>query len=83
MLVLDDTGLPKQNKSSVGMQHQYSSTAAANKEAAKSWSALDMSSIIQTRASHCDFPLSAHFHLPEAWIEDRGRYQDTHVPEPT
>jgi SRSO17 transposase len=81
VLVLDETGLPKQGKSSVGVQHPSSGTDAASQATANSWSAPSRWSMIQARASRGDFPLSARLSLPEIWAEDRERRQSAHVPE--
>jgi SRSO17 transposase len=80
VLVLDDTGLPKQGKSSVGVQHQYSGTLGKQGNCQLVVSAeyvVDDPSTSQP----LHWPLSACLYLPEIWAEDRERRQSVHVPE--
>ncbi len=80
VLVLDEVGLPKQGKASVGVQHQYCG-------------ALGKQGICQVVVSAeyvvddpgtsrpLHWPLTARLYLPERWTEDRTRCQKCHVPE--
>jgi len=78
--VLDDTGLPKQGESSVGVQHQYSGTVGKQGNCQLVVSAeyvVDDPSTSQP----LHWPLSARLYLPEIWAEDQYRRQSAHVPE--
>jgi SRSO17 transposase len=80
VLVLDDTGLPKQGNASVGVQHQYSGTLGKQGNCQIVVSAeyvVDDPSTSQP----LHWPLSARLYLPEIWAEDRERRQSVHVPE--
>jgi SRSO17 transposase len=82
ILVLDDTGLPKQGKASAGVARQYSGTLGkvGNCQVVVSAEYVedDPSS---SRPLH--WPVSAHLYLSEAWIADEKRRQRTHIPEET
>jgi len=80
ILVLDDTGLPKQGTASVGVAPQYSGTLGkiGNCQVVVSaeYLADDPAS-----SSPYHFPVSARLYLPESWISDQERRKRTHVPE--
>jgi SRSO17 transposase len=80
VLVLDDTGLPKQGRSSVGVQHQYSGTLGKQGNCQLVVSAeyvVDDPSTSQP----LHWPVSARLYLPEIWVEDEERCHSAHVPE--
>lgn len=73
VLVIDDTGIPKQGKRSVGVQRQYSGTLGkiGNCQVA-------VSSIL--RAGNSNWLLALELYLPSDWIEDKARRQRTNIP---
>lgn len=80
VLVFDDTGLPKQGKSSVGVQHQYSGTLGKQANGQLVISAEDVVDHPST-SQPLHWPLSVRLYLPEIWAEDPERRQSVHVPE--
>lgn len=72
--ILDDTGLPKKGKASVGVARQYCGATGKidNCQSVVSW--------------HCSgqgrhFPALAQLYLPEAWSTDKARMEKAGVPE--
>jgi len=79
LLVLDDTGLPKQGRSSVGVARQYSGTLGkvANCQVVVS------AHYVADEPTSCapvHWPLTAQLYLPEAWATDPARRAKVHVP---
>lgn len=80
VLVLDDTGLPKQGKASVGVQHPYSGTLGKQGTCQIIVSAQYMVDD-STTSQPLHWPISARLYLPKVWTEDPARCQRCHVPE--
>lgn len=72
-LVLDDTGIPKQGKHSVGVARQYCGALGkiANCQVV-------VTSALRTK--HHMWPLAMQLYLPESWCQDDGRGSQANVP---
>jgi SRSO17 transposase len=79
ILVLDDTGLPKQGRSSVGVARQYSGTLGKVANCQVVVSAHYVADEPTSRAP-VHWPLTAQLYLPEAWATDPARRATVHVP---
>jgi SRSO17 transposase len=79
ILVLDDTGLPKQGRGSVGVARQYSGTLGKIANCQVIVSAHDVADEPTSRAP-VHWPLTAQLYLPEAWATDRARRAKVRVP---
>src|SRR5919107_5558852 len=75
VIVIDDTGFPKQGKHSVGVARQYSGTLGkrANCQVATS---------LHYASGHGDYPLALRLYLPAAWTGDDERLERARVPPP-
>ena len=73
VIVVDDTGFPKQGKHSVGVARQYSGTLGkrANCQVATS---------LHYASVHGDYPLALRLYLPEGWTSDPERLDRARVP---
>jgi SRSO17 transposase len=79
LLVLDDTGLPKQGRGSVGVARQYSGTLGkiANCQVVVS------AHYVADEPTSCapvHWPVTARLYLPEAWATDSERRAKVRVP---
>jgi SRSO17 transposase len=79
LLVLDDTGLPKQGRRSVGVARQYSGTLGKVANCQVVVSAHYVADEPTSRAP-IHWPLAAQLYLPEAWATDGARRAKVHVP---
>jgi SRSO17 transposase len=80
VLALDDTGLPKQGKASVGVARQYSGTLGKKGNC----QVLVSAEYVEDRLDRSDpvhWPVSARLYLPRGWTEDPDRCGRVHVPQ--
>lgn len=80
ILVLDDTGLPKKGRASVGVAPQYSGTLG---KIGNCQVVVSAEYLVDDPASSTPlhFPVSAQLFLPEPWAQDAKRRQQAKVPE--
>jgi len=78
VLVLDDTGLPKQGRHSVGVARHYSGTLGKVANCQVVVSAEYVADSDGSRPLH--WPVSAQLYLPEAWATDPERRRRAHIP---
>ena len=73
VLIIDDTGFPKQGTHSVGVQRQYSGTMGrvANCQVA-------VSTVLRTKRT--TWPIAMDLYLPEVWADDMDRRESAAVP---
>src|SRR5215207_2664673 len=73
VIVVDDTGFPKQGKHSVGVARQYSGTLGkrANCQVATS---------LHYASGRGEYPLALRLYLPETWTSDPDRLEQARVP---
>jgi SRSO17 transposase len=79
LLVLDDTGLPKQGRSSVGVARQYSGTLGKVANCQVIVTAHYVADDPTSRAP-VHWPVTAQLYLPEGWATDPARRSKVHVP---
>src|SRR5262244_214843 len=79
LLVLDDTGLPKQGRGSVGVARQYSGTLGTVANCQVVVSAHDVADE-PTSPAPVHWPVTARLSLPETWATDPTRRTTVHVP---
>ena len=79
LLLLDDTGLPKQGRSSVGVARQYSGTLGKVAHCQVVVSAHDVADE-PTSSAPVHWPLTARLSLPEVWAADSARRAKVRVP---
>ena len=79
LLLLDDTGLPKQGRSSVGVARQYSGTLGKVANCQVVVSAHDVADE-PTSSAPVHWPLTARLYLPEGWAAYSARRAKVRVP---
>jgi SRSO17 transposase len=79
ILLLDDTGLPKQGRRSVGVARQYAGTLGKSANCQVVVSAHYVADE-PTSSAPVHWPLTARLYLPEGWAADRDRCATVHVP---
>jgi SRSO17 transposase len=79
LLVLDDSGLPKQGRGSVGVARQYSGTLGKVANCQIIVTAHYVADEPTSRAPR-HWPVTAQLYLPEAWASDSARRAKVHVP---
>jgi SRSO17 transposase len=79
LLVLDDTGLPKQGRGSVGVARQYSGTLGKVANCQVVVTAHYIADEPTSRAP-VHWPVTARLYLPEVWATDEARRATVHVP---
>lgn len=79
LLVLDDTGLPKQGRNSVGVTRQYAGTLGKVANCQVVVSAHYVADEPTSRAP-VHWPLTAQLYLSEAWATAPARRSKVHVP---
>lgn len=73
VLIVDDTGIPKSGRHSVGVQRQYSGTLGKVGNCQ-----VVVSTVLRTK--HSTWPLAMTLYLPQAWTEDEGRRDGAAIP---
>ena len=76
VLIVDDTGIPKRGRHSVGVARQYSGTLG------KVGNCQVVVSCV-LRSKHSTWPLAMELYLPEEWAEDRTRRDSAAIPQDT
>jgi SRSO17 transposase len=79
LLLLDDTGLPTQGRSSVGVARQYAGTLGQVAHCQVVVSAHDVADA-PTSSAPVHWPLTARLSLPEVWAAESARRAKVRVP---
>lgn len=79
-LLVDEVGLLKQGHKSVGVQKQYSG-AAGRVENSQVAVDLVLATPGESGSSHHTWPLGFQLFIPEAWVQDASRREETGVPD--
>jgi SRSO17 transposase len=72
--IIDDTGIPKQGKHSVGVTRQYCGQLGKTENCQVSVS-------LSLASEHGSLPIAWRLYLPEEWATDRGRCRTAGVPD--
>ena len=83
VLILDDTSVPKQGKSSVGVARQYCGAVGKRANCQVVVSAQYVADVAEEPESSrpLHWPVCARLYLPEVWAKDSQRRERAHVPE--
>ena len=73
VLIVDDTGIRKRGKESVGVARQYSGTLGK-----VGVCQVVVSTVFRTK--HSTWPIAMELYLPEEWAEDEGRREVSSIP---
>ena len=71
--IIDDTGFPKQGKSSVGVQRQYTGTLGKIGNCQ-----IGVSLVVATRTEHV--PIDFALYVPKTWADDPARRKKARIP---
>jgi len=74
VLIIDDTGFPKQGRHSVGVARQYCKQLGKQENCQVAVS-------VSLANEHYSLPVAYRLYLPEAWAEDPSRRKKAKVPE--
>ena len=72
--IVDDTGLPKKGKHSVGVARQYCGQLGKQDNC-------QIAVSLSVANDHASLPIAYRLYLPEAWANDRARRAKAGVPE--
>jgi SRSO17 transposase len=72
--IIDDTGIPKKGKHSVGVARQYCGVLGKQDNCQVAVSITLTNDVLSVPAAY-------RLYLPESWAEDKGRRRAAHVPE--
>src|SRR3954463_907010 len=72
--IIDDTGVLKQGRHSVGVQRQYTGSAGKTTNCQ-----IGVSLTVTTRTEQ--LPIDFALYLPESWTEDRARRREARIPD--
>src|SRR5512138_1960623 len=73
--VVDDTGIPKKGRHSVGVARQYCGVLGKQDNCQVAVS-------VSVAHEHASIPVAYRLYLPEAWAQDRRRRRAAGVPDP-
>ena len=74
VLIVDDTGIPKRGRHSVGVKRQYSGTLGKTGNCQ-----VVVSTVLRSKQS--TWPVAMELYLPREWAEDEGRRESAAIPE--